>query len=170
MIKTLTWTTKTGKNIEVKIDITREVVDNTANLDGDIVNLGRKTQEITCIEVFADGKFLTRSLHDPEVIDAKFYRNYSQLRAAGAYARLGDTYISEAQYNRVMEAITEINMEIAAAQAPEFAEIKAREIARKQAREAANKAAAAEYAQAVKNGLCPKCGTYCYGDCGASQH
>lgn len=168
MIKTLTWTTKAGKNIEVKIDITREVVDNAANLDGDIVNLGRKTQDHTCIEVFADGKFLTRSFHGPEIIDPKFYRNHSQLKAAGAYARLGDSYISKAQYDAVMAAISEIDHEIDATQTAEYAEVKAREIAREQAREAADKAEAARYAAQIRNGLCPKCGTYCYGDCGAN--
>ena len=28
-------------------------------------------------------------------------------------------------------------------------------------------AAQANYEKELKNGLCPKCGTYCYGDCAA---
>jgi hypothetical protein len=167
MTRTISWKTKDGRGIEVKIERSREVVEETANLDGDIVSLGRKTQDMTKIEVRADGKFLTRSSHGPEVIDT-MYRNYKQLKAAGAYARLGDTYISEEQYAAVMGAIDEINQAIDATQTAEYAEVKAQETAQENVQKAADKAEAAEYARQVKNGLCPKCGTYCWGDCEAN--
>ena len=50
-----------------------------------------------------------------------------------------------------------------ARQAAEKAEIEKEKIAEEQA-----KINDAEYAQQLKNGLCPKCGTYCYGDCQAN--
>jgi len=164
--RTATWTTASGKNIEVKIERTIDVQDNIAYADGYNVNLGKKTEDILCIEVRADGKFLTRDSHGPEIITERFYRkNYKDLKAKGVYARLGDAYINEEQYNLLTAAITEIDAELTPS--PEFVAVKAQEIAKETRKETSDKAEAAHYASMVKSGLCPKCGTWCYGDCEA---
>jgi hypothetical protein len=164
--KKIDWTTKTGKSIDIIIEVNRGVKDNIINLDGDKVNLGKKTNDSIYIEIKVDGKFMGRSFHAPEVLNRKFYNNYDELVAKGAYARLGDTFIGESQYNMIMTAINEAYAEIA--HDPDFEIVKAQELIKKQEQEAADKKEAAQYAKMVKNGLCPKCGTYCYGDCEAN--
>jgi hypothetical protein len=165
-VKNVTWTSKNGKAIEVKIEITREVRTKTANLDGQIVELGKETVDTTYIEVCTDGKYLTRDFCVPQILDPKFYKNYAQLTTAGAYARLGDTYIGKEQYEQIMAVINEINANAEVTE--EFKQVKVQETAKENAQIAADKAEAAQYAQELKNGLCPKCGTYCYGDCEAN--
>ncbi len=163
--KTITWTTKDGRAVEVIIEKTKEVRDNIVDADGDKVNLGKKAVDLLTIEVIAGGKRITRANNEPEVLNEKFYRNYKELRAKGVYARLGDAYINEEQYEMIMAALANIDAELTETQ--EYKEVKAAEEAKEAAQEAANKAEAAEYKQMVKSGLCPKCHTWCYGDCEA---
>ena len=163
--KTITWTTKTGTQVEVNIEIIHEVQTETAYADGYNVDLGKKTVDMITIEVKVDGRFKTRSYHAPQVLDPKFYKDYEKLTAAGAYARLGDVYISKEQYEQIMAAINEIN---ATETSDEYKTVKTEEIKKEQIQEAADNAEAARYAQQIKNGLCPKCGTYCWGDCEAN--
>ena len=96
---------------------------------------------------------------------SQFDRSAAQYIAMGGYARLGDAIIKEARYNEIMAAIAEMEAELTT---PEVEQMKAEETARQQAAEAAADAEAAEYARQIKNGLCPKCRTYCYGDCEAN--
>ena len=165
--KMVTWKTKDGKEVEIEITKTREVQDKTSNLDGDIVKLGKETVDSLYIEVRVNGAYKTRSCNEPDVVTPKFYRNYEQIKAAGAYARLGDVFISEEQYNMIIAVITELEAEVTGNQ--EFAKVKAQEEAREVKRIAAEKAEAAQYTQLKKSGLCPKCGTWCYGDCEANR-
>jgi hypothetical protein len=163
--KTVEWTTKNGKHIEVTIEVIREVEDNISYADGWNVNLGKKTVDMMTIEVKADGKHLTRSYHAPNQIDPSNEDN-KELISKGAYARLGDAYIGKEQYEMVMAAINEIdNVEMD----DEYNQIKAEETAKENAKIAAEEEAKAEYKRQLANGLCPKCGTYCYGDCEANK-
>lgn len=161
--KTITWTTKDGRPIEVIIERTKEVRDNIVDADGNKVNLGKETVDHLSIEVKAGGKHITRANHEPEILNEKFYRNYKELRAKGAYARLGDTYISEEQYNLIMAMLANIDAELT--ETPEYQEVKAAEEAKEAAEIKKLEDAAQEYQQLLKSGMCPKCGTWCYGDC-----
>lgn len=165
--RTLNWTARNGKKIEVRMEMIREVEDNISYADGWNVNLGKKTTEHLSIEVYADGKYQTRSFHPPHTLDplTSGKERYEKLTAAGAYARLGDSYINKDQYNNIMAALEELNTELAPD--AEFAEIKAQEVAKEVAREKADRKRMEQYEKEVKNGLCLKCGTYCYGDCEA---
>ena len=163
--KTITWAAKDGRTIEVIIERTKEVRDNIVDADGDKVNMGKETVDHLSIEVKAGGKHITRANHEPEILNEKFYRNYKELRAKGAYARLGDTYISEEQYDLIMAMLANIDTELT--ETPEYKEVKAAEEAKEAAELKALEAEAAEYKQMVKSGLCQKCGTWCYGDCEA---
>ena len=164
--KTVTWETKDGRNIEVEITKTRGVQEKTANLDGDIVTLGKETVDTLEITLSVNGEFKTRDFDGPNVATRKFYKNYEKIKAAGAYARLGDVFISEEQYTMVTEAIGELEAEVNTTE--EYAEVKAREEAKEAAKVEADKKESEHYAQLRKSGLCPKCGTWCYGDCEAS--
>lgn len=165
--KTITWTTKNGKQVEVKITRTCEVQDKIAHADGYNVNLGKETNDSLYIEVCADGKFVTRSYHAPEILDPKFYGNYNQLKAAGAHARLGDTYINIEQYSNIMALISQLDSEVTGGE--EFAAVKAQEIAKEAKIAEVLEQEAAEHERMVKNpGYCTKCHSYCWGDCTAN--
>lgn len=164
--KTLTLESN-GKTIEIKIERTKGLVDNIAYADGWNVNLGKKTVDATYIRVFVDGKCKTISYSAPHIITKDSYReSYDMLKAKGVYARVGDMYLTEVFYNKIMDLIAEIDSELEVTQ--EFIDVKAKEDAKKAAEIAREEKAAAEYARAIKNGMCPKCGTWCYGDCEAN--
>jgi Rad3-related DNA helicase len=163
--KTITWAAKDGRTIEVIIERTKEVRDNIVDADGDKVNLGKETVDRLTIDVRAGGKLITRTSRKPEVLNEKFYRNYKELRAKGVYARLGDAYINEGQYDMIMASLANIDAELT--ETPEYKEVKAAEEAKEAAEIKKLEDAAAEYKNMVKHGMCPKCGTWCYGDCEA---
>lgn len=157
----------TGKAMEVEVKITHKVNDKTANLDGDIVNLGKETFDSIEIRLMVDGNCAEFSRYAPKLVTEQGYkRDYDRLKAKGVYARLSDTYIGKELYDIIMSVIADTEAGFAAD--TEYAEIKAAEEARETQREALDKAAAERYAKQIKNGLCPKCGTYCYGDCEAN--
>lgn len=150
--KMVNWKTSTGKEVEVKIERTLKVQDKIANLDGDKVNLGKETVDTLYITLTVDSKFIARSYSGPRQLDPVKDKN---LVAKGAYARLGDAYIAEELYNLITLALKEIETEIITT--TEFAEVKAEEENYRKEEE--------NYNKATRNGLCPKCRTYCYGDC-----
>lgn len=164
--KTITWTTKDGRSIEVILERTKEVRDNIAYADGWNVPLGKETVDMLDIEIKINGRHQGRTYHAPHIITEKAYKqHYNELVAKGVYARLGDVYINEEKYNMIMAALAEIDAELT--DTPEYAEVKAVEDAKEAAEIKKLEAEAAEYKQMVKSGLCPKCGTWCYGDCEA---
>ncbi len=164
--RTVTWTTRTGRNIEITIERTREVRDNIVNADGDKVNLGKETIDLLSIEVKADGKFVTSTKCGLDVVTEEWCRNYKELKDKGVYARLGDACINEEQYNTLITAIAEIEAELT--ETPEYKEVKVVEEAKEAKKNAVLKREAAEYAHLIKSGLCTKCHSWCYGDCEAS--
>ena len=162
IIKTINWKTSAGKEVEVKIERTLKVQDKIANLDGDKVNLGKETVDITYIVLTVDGKFITRAYTSPRQLDPVRDKD---LIAKGVHARLGDAYIAEELYNLIIIALEEIETEITTN--TEFAEVKTEEEKEEARLEETYRKEEENYNKAIKNGLCPKCGTYCYGDCGA---
>ncbi|HSW62354.1 MAG TPA: hypothetical protein VLH56_03410 [Dissulfurispiraceae bacterium] len=165
--RTVAWETKNGKTATVEITKTRTVRDNIDYSDGWNVNLGKKTVDLLELVLRLDGKQMASSFNAPHIVTKAHYSNFDKIRAAGGYARLGDAYISEDAYTSVMAAITEAEAEAAGTE--EFAAVKAEEAAIAARREGELQAEAAEYARLVKSGLCPKCQSWCHGDCTASQ-
>lgn len=165
MVKTISWMSQNGKKIEVTIEIEHKTQDKTVNLDGDIVNLGKETIDLFSVIIRADGKYLSRGYNAPEVLDPKFYSNYAKLTAAGAYARVGDNYINKEQYDLIMAAIAEINSQLEITE--EYKAVKAQEIQKEHIAQIVDEREDSEYERSLKNGFCPKCGSYCYGDCEA---
>ncbi len=155
-----------GRKIEIKIERTKEVQDNISYSDGWDINLGKKTVDNLYILVYVDGKCKTTDYNAPHVItELGYHSSYKELVSKGVYARVGDVYLTEVNYNKIMEAIAESEAEMEMPE--EFEQIKAQEIAKEVKKEAAEKAASEHYQKLLDSGMCPKCGTWCYGDCEA---
>ena len=158
--KTVNWKTSAGKEVEVKIERTLKVQDKIANLDGDKVNLGKETVDTTYIVLTVDGKFIARASSSPRQLDPVGNKD---LIAKGAHARLGDAYIAEELYNLITIALEEIETELNTDQ--EYREVKAAEEKKEAKLEETYRKEEANHNKETRNGLCPKCRTYCYGDC-----
>lgn len=166
--KSTQWiSTATGKSIEVRVSITHDVKDKIVNLDGDVINMGKETFDSIEINLIVDETCAEIGRSVPKLVTEQGYRrDYDRLKAKGVYARLGDTYIGEELYNIIMSVIAEAEAEFGSDE--EYTQVKADEEAREAQQAAQDKAADEHYAKQIKNGLCPKCGTYCYGDCEAN--
>ena len=166
--RTVKWETKDGRQAEVIITKTRIVQDNIAYADGWNVSLGKKTVDSLEITLHVAGRFITRDYAAPRiVIKAAYGANYDKIKAAGGYAQLGKAYIDEERYNLVMAAIAEADAEAAGSE--EYAAVKSAEMEKEARKEAKLQAEAEEkYRQNIKSGLCPKCKSWCYGDCSAN--
>jgi hypothetical protein len=165
--KTASHLTQKGSHVDVKIERTRGVRGKVANLDGDRVNLGKETYDRLNIELWIDGVNRCRTNQEPSIVTEAGYGNdYKTLKAKGVFARIGDIYIAEELYNVIMGLLAEIEAELTTT--PEYEEVKAQEIAKEEQKKENSLKRAKEHERRIKNGLCPKCGTYCYGDCGAN--
>jgi len=158
--KMVTWTTKDGKQAEAEIVKTRLVCDDISYADGDNINLGRKVVDRLEITLRVNGAVQARDTYKPSILTKENYGNgvYEKLVTAGAYARLGNVYISEVDYNAIVAAIAEADAE--AVGSGEFAAAKEKEAAKRE------QAAEAKY-RARRDGICPQCLGWCYGDCTA---
>ena len=155
-----------GRTIEFEVERTKKVEDNISYADGWNINLGKKTVDSIYIKVIADGACKTIAHNVPHVIDEINYRgSYKDLKSKGVYARVGDAYLTEINYNKLMAFIAKIEAEFEDSE--EFEAVKSQEVAKEAKKEAAEKARAEHYGELIKSGMCPKCGTWCYGDCEA---
>lgn len=167
--------TKATRTIEnetriITITLTRTVSDKVAYLDGYNLKSGREiyenynvkmTNKINGATITTDGKpggfaFFT--------IQGKFSGKYP----AGAYARIGNAYISREAYDMAMTLIAALDAEVGKTE--EQIALEAAEVERKQI--AAQNEAREQAEQATRNshpGWCNKCHSYCYGDCTANN-
>lgn len=148
-----------GRTIEIEIERTKEVQDDIAYADGWNINLGKKTVDSIYIQVYVDGVCKTETSSTPQIITDK------NLIAKGAYAKIGNAYLTEINYNKIMALIAEIEAELEITE--EYKEVESKEIAEEARKEAAYKANQKHYQKLLDSGMCPKCETWCYGDCGA---
>ena len=152
--------------VTLDIEVTRELREEIAYADGYNLPMGKKVHEDINIIINHNGKKVIDTNWMPAVIRASEKKRYPTT----AYAILGGKVIlTETNYNLTMEAINSAieEAETAISADAEYTEVKASEVAKKAIGEANLKAKEAHYTEQLKNGLCPKCGTYCYGDCGA---
>lgn len=161
--RTVIWKARDGKEVKVEITKTRSVYDEI--IDG-YHNVGKKTSETFELKVYIGGKFVADSYTPPSIVTPELYGNYKQMKAAGVYGHLAEKiYTNEENYNKVIVAIAELEAEVTGTE--EFAQVKAQEDAREARKEAAAQAADEQYRLDIKNGMCPKCNSWCYGDCDA---
>ena len=167
LTKTVTWTTTKGNKMEAAITITKEMRTVTAYADGWNIELSKKELfEMMVIEVSTDGKFIGRTHQEPSVVETGFYMDSTkaQIKAMGGYALICDKVVlKEAVYNEIMDAIATINETLSQDEEVAVAE-EAKVI--EEAKEMEEAVADAEhYKRMLENGYCPKCHSYCYGDC-----
>lgn len=168
--RAINWVTPSGTKVELKIEMTKDVRDKISYSDGWNINLGPETVDRLLIEVFADEKFITRSFNPPHKITKFDYsKRYDELVSKGIYARVGDAFVNEERYNIIINTIAEMESELNASLGEQYILVKASEIEKAKAEEQQAIAEAEEYEALVESGLCPKCGTWCYGDCEANS-
>lgn len=153
-----------GRTVEIQIEKTRELQDDISFADGWNINHGKKTVELTYITIKIDGVIKEKTHSVP----FKIWKN-DPLRAKGAHGCVGDTYFGVDSYNKIMALIAEIDAELEAAETEEYAEVKAQEIAEEATKAAKIEKEIAEYEKLIESGMCPKCGSWCYGDCELSR-
>ena len=154
--RTVTWQTRDGRTAIVTIKIEKSVADKMVNADGDMVNTGKEIVNRISLEMTVNGKFQTRDTSRPVILTGKAYAKHV---AAGAYARLGDAYVSKQVYDEIISAIASATAEIEQANKTEAKEVIIN----------TEKAVKSTTANIEKKGYgwCNKCNTYCYGDCTA---
>lgn len=163
--KTAEWTTEDGRNVNVEVELTKSVSDDISFADGWNINHGKKTYEGVDVKIFVNGKRTVSSWSKPELITKTGYgRDYETLIKKGAYARISDTYINQKTYDAIMSLIAEATEEC---NSPEFEAVKAEETAKELKREEHFEKLAEEQQKLIDSGMCPKCGSWCYGDCKA---
>lgn len=152
--------------IKLDIEVTRELREEIAYADGYNLPIGKKTHESMKITINHNGKKVGDTNWVPAIIRDAEKKRYP----ATAYAILGGKVVlTKENYDLTMVAI---NAAIAEAEVTinaddEYTEVKRAEAAKEAARQENFKAEEAHYIKQLKNGLCPKCHTYCYGDCEA---
>lgn len=152
--------------VTLDIEVTRELKEEIAYADGYNIPMGKKSHDGLEITISHNGKKVDDTNWMPAVIRDVEKKRYP----VGARAILGGKVVlMEGNYNLVMEAINSATTEVETVISADtkYAEVKASEASKKAAGEANLKVKEAHYTEQLKNGLCPKCGTYCYGDCTA---
>lgn len=159
--KSVTFESK-GRTVEFKVERTKGVQDNISYADGWNISLGKETVDSIYIELIIDGKSQTTSYSAPSALATDSY-NYEELKAKGAYGTLGNAYLSEINYNRLVDLIEEAEAELG--ETEEYKAVKAVEAAKEENKIASEKAAIEQYQKLIDSGMCPKCESWCYGDC-----
>ena len=149
-------TTEVIANIEIE----RSVKENVAYADGYNIPVGKETYRSIDIRIVVDGKQIERSSFVPQP------SNHPKVLETSRFALIGKVAIMKTTYDEMMAIITSTITEL-----EENDEYKAqKEIENiKEAKEKEMEMEAAKsYERQIKNGLCRKCGSYCYGDCEAN--
>ena len=158
--KTVSWMAMDGKtNVIANIEIERSVIEEIAYADGYNVPIGKKTYKNMDIRVLINGKQMERSSLIPKV------STHPKVLETGRYAVIGKVAIMKSNYDEIMRAIeTEISILESNEEYKAQKDIENAKEAKQKEKDIEN---AKNYAKQVANGLCRKCGTYCYGDCTA---
>lgn len=162
-VRVIAWTGAKGQALSVKITARVAVLAESAYMDGDRTLTGEITPiDYVTMTAYMDGK---------QAGVASNSKNQSSVGSGTEAGKKGYTnYVGQICYkqdiaNQIDAAVKDA---IAEAATPEYlAAVVAREEKERIAEEN-EKEIAKEYARKIKNGLCPKCGTYCDGDCSAN--
>jgi hypothetical protein len=160
---TATRTTQT-ENIIIEIKLTRTVSDKVAYLDGYNLPTGREVFENYEVKLTSKRNGATVSTSGKPGGFA-FFATASKFQKipAGAFARISDAYVNKDVYDLAMSMIAGLDAEVA--KTDEQVALEQAAITQAAAADKELDLEAAEYARQIKNGLCPRCHSYCYGDC-----
>lgn len=162
--KTAEWTNEDGRHIKIEVEYTKSVSDDISYADGYNINHGKKTYEGVEIKLYINGKVAIFSRYAPTPITKTTCTDYDKLTKQGVYAMFGDKLINKKPYDAIMALVAEAAEECTT---PEFEAVKAAETAKELRREENLKRQDEEYQRLIDSGMCPKCGSWCYGDCEA---
>ena len=128
--QTITWSSESGKEISVKIEITRAMETEVAYADGYNIELSKKKPvESMVIEARVDGELIGRGYNGPSIVNELTYtkQNYNYIKSQGGHSvLLGKIILKEARHNEIVAIID--SMIVDASQDPEYAVYKGIEI------------------------------------------
>jgi len=153
-----------GKAIAITVSLERGTRDIIAYADGWNIKTGTETFEDMEITVTVDGKVISVNHSAPSLLST-YNKNYKDLSKAGVVATLNNVNLSKERYEEIMNMIAECKSELVAVKDEEYTATKEIEVAKEAAETEVYVARQIEYANQIKNGLCPHCRTWCYGDC-----
>lgn len=163
--KLVNWISSTNKAIECKITSTREAQSDIAYADGYNIDLGKITHEDTNIKITIDGKFFD-SCYEPKLVVEPYFSAavVKQVKSLGGVALLANKIaLTQDIYNQIMSVINETQVQ--ASKDEEYTAVKAIEIKKELDEIIKEQVQLDNYKKQIANVLCPKCGSYCYGDC-----
>jgi len=151
-IKKVNWESTNGSKVEVEIEITKEIVEQIIDADGDKINIGSKIETSKEITIKVNGKYITTTSRNPTIVTEKTCSDYlvKQAKETNSYAVIGDNIlINEENYNLIIVAITEAELEVATDFEKENTEIVAKVKKDKQIKEEKENTAKKEWANKV---------------------
>ena len=107
--KIVAWTTRDGRKVEIKIEVSRELTDSVAYADGWNVNLGKEIVNVDSCVAYVGGK----KVHSgkPFSVSTLPAAARKQLEAIGAVAVMGQLVLTQEHYTEIMDAIAEATAE-----------------------------------------------------------
>lgn len=164
MTQTTQWQTRDGRPVVATMTVLCSVIDHDNYLDGCLMSTNRKPVIRQDITVTVAGKVLGRG----ERLSTWMPRGCP----SGYNRTLGDVAIPTTQTAIIEQAMIDLLSEAGAAAGDEYQQLmqQQREIDdRNRAQAKKNMAEMNKLFKSRKsNGYCPKCGSYCYGDCEAN--
>lgn len=162
MKKVVELTMKSGI-VTVEIEVTHNVIEKFLDADGVKIYDGKEVIDTLSITAFKDGKKVSYSRYAPAILSDAEKKRFKLPREA--YAILDKVVLTLENYNIIMAAIAEATEEEVKKETAEYKEAKATKVAQELAEYNELREAEKLHEKDIKKGLCPKCGTYCYGDC-----
>lgn len=159
--------TKTAEteNATIVASLTRQVNDKTAYADGYNLITGRELYQRYEVQLTSkrNGKSILSS--HPEIAHLVSKTEKRDKAPTGAYARLGDAYISQQLYDLIVGMCAQLDAELG--KSDEWVALEAEAAERKRIGLKNLEQREAEMAERAKNsGWCPICKDWTYGDCG----
>lgn len=169
----ITKETPSGK-IEIIVEVEKRIFELDKSLDGFFC--GKETVYVNnkSITVKLNGKKVCQSDTLSKIGDNSFIENLPQFKdmqkkykEVVLYGYLTSNFgLTEPTYNDIRIALEECDTEVTT---PETIEQDQIIEAQKEKENQIAKEEAEEYKRLINSGMCPKCGTWCYGDCEANK-
>jgi hypothetical protein len=156
-LSNVSWTGMRGHNMIAKIEIECKVIQNVAYADGYNIPTKKESYKRMDIRIIADGKQIECTNFAPQI------SSNPKVLSLNCYAIMNKVAIKKEVYEEIMNTINRDTVICETDDDYQFQ--KAIERAAEKERDANDEKDAKEYLKQIKNGLCPKCGSYCYGDC-----
>ena len=161
MTQTTQWQTRDGRTVTATMSVACSVYTDESRLDGDLVSTKR---------VPYTDKQIVITIGDTIMGQGEELGTWIPKNAPVGYSRmLGKMFIPDAQVAIIEQAMVDLTIATQAEACEEYQQLESQRLAtieRNQQRAEINaREEEQEYRSRRANGYCPKCGSYCYGDC-----